>query len=270
MTALLSVDDISLQIGGTRILEHVSFEVSPGETLGLIGPNGAGKSSILNCVAGIYEPQEGSVVFDGRSVYDVQPHALSSWGMARTFQAVSLDADATVRENVMLGADLRSTRKPVRVWWPHSRRATRRGADEAMELLNLTSIANSRAGSLPYGIQRSIELARAVAMKPTMLCLDEPTSGMSPIEKRAITELLISLRSTGLTLLIIEHDVPFMTGLCSRLVALNFGVVLATGTPGEVLASKEVIESYLHPTGVHELDHDDAIEVTVRDVIGER
>jgi ABC-type branched-subunit amino acid transport system ATPase component len=238
-----------LTINGTKILEDVSFDVAPGETLGLIGPNGAGKSSILNCVGGIYQPQAGSIRFRDRDVFDVRPHALSSWGMARTFQAVSLDADATVRENVMLGADLKSTRRHVRVWFPHSSRTCRRDADEAMELLGLTSLADARAGGLPYGIQRSVELARAVAMRPTLLCLDEPTSGMSPAEKRSIADLLTGLRESGLTLLVIEHDVPFMTGLCHRLVALNFGVVLAEGTPSDVLASQQVIESYLHPAG---------------------
>jgi ABC-type branched-subunit amino acid transport system ATPase component len=249
MSALLSVDGITLTINGTRILEDVSFDVAPGETLGLIGPNGAGKSSILNCVGGIYQPQTGTIRFRDRDVFRVRPHALSSWGLARTFQAVSLDADATVRENVMLGADLGSTSRHIRVWFPHSRKASIRAADEAMELLGLTSLADARAGGLPYGSQRSVELARAVAMRPTLLCLDEPTSGMSPAEKRSIAQLLTTLRSGGLTLLIIEHDVPFMTGLCQRLVALNFGVVLAEGTPAEVLASQQVIESYLHPAG---------------------
>lgn len=254
MNTLLSVNDISLAISGTRILERVSFDVAAGETLGLIGPNGAGKSSILNCVSGIYKPQTGTITFGDREVFDVPPHALSSWGLARTFQSVSLDADATVRENVMLGADVKAMRKPLRVWLPHSRRASRRNADEAMELLGLTELGDARAGSLPYGIQRSVELARAVAMKPRLLCLDEPTSGMSPAEKRSIAQLLIELRQQGLTLLVIEHDVPFMTGLCHRLVALNFGVVLAEGTPQEVLASEQVIESYLHPTGNLEQD----------------
>jgi ABC-type branched-subunit amino acid transport system ATPase component len=260
MGALLSVDGITLRINGTKILEDVSFEVAPGETLGLIGPNGAGKSSILNCVGGIYQPQTGSIRFRDRDAFDVRPHKLSSWGMARTFQAVSLDADATVRENVMLGADVQSTRQPFRVWFPHSRQASRRDADEAMALLDLGSLADARAGSQPYGIQRSVELARAVAMKPTLLCLDEPTSGMSPAEKRSIADLLVALRDGGLTLLIIEHDVPFMTGLCDRLVALNFGVVLAEGTPSDVLASKQVIESYLHPAGNLEPGGSDAAD----------
>ncbi|HEX3650387.1 MAG TPA: ABC transporter ATP-binding protein [Pseudonocardiaceae bacterium] len=258
MNAMLSVDDITLTINGTQILENVSFEVAPGETLGLIGPNGAGKSSILNCVGGIYQPQSGSIRFRDRDVFRVRPHALSSWGMARTFQAVSLDADESVRDNVMLGADLGAMSRHTRVWFPRSRNASRRAADEAMALLGLTSLADARAGGLPYGIQRSVELARAVAMRPTLLCLDEPTSGMSPAEKRAIADLLTTLRQGGLTLLIIEHDVPFMTGLCQRLVALNFGVVLAEGTPSEVLASQQVIESYLHPAGDLGLDGADA------------
>jgi branched-chain amino acid transport system ATP-binding protein len=246
--SLLELDHVSLSISGTHILDDVTFGVEEGEILGLIGPNGAGKSSILNCAAGIYAPQEGDVTFEGRSVFGVAPHTLAAWGMARTFQAVSLDGSATVRENVMLGADLQLTRPALRTWLPHPRRKSRDAADRALELLDLTDYASEPAGRLPYGIQRSVELARAVAMEPTMLCLDEPTSGMSPPEKDAISALLVSLQSGGLTLLVIEHDVPFMTKLCHRLVALNFGSVLASGQPQDVLADPAVIESYLHPT----------------------
>ena len=250
MTALLDARGISKRFGGGQALSDVSFSIQRGAIYGLIGPNGAGKTTLFNVLTGIYAPDQGAFSFDGTSLAGRPSHAVAAAGIARTFQNIRLFANLSALENVMIGRHVR-TRAGV-IGAILRDRATR--AEEAaiegraVELLEYVGIrvrANDPAGSLPYGDQRRLEIARALATDPKLLALDEPAAGMNASETLALRKLLERIRADGITLLLIEHDMRLVMGVCDRVLVLDHGERIAEGEPSAVQRDAKVIEAYL-------------------------
>jgi branched-chain amino acid transport system ATP-binding protein len=248
---LLSVEDVHVRFGGVAALAGPSFGVVSGNVCGLIGPNGAGKTTIFNCISRLYTPHQGRIEFDGDDLLRRQPHEIASLGIARTFQNLGLVPSLTVRENVMLGADHRGKANFVTaaLSLPSVRREEaelRHEADEIMERLDLTAVADRVAGSLPFGALKRVELARALCGRPRLLLLDEPASGLSHEEVDRLADLLLELRSDyDLTLLLVEHHMAMVMKISDHVAVLNFGDVICQGTPSEVQHDPAVIEAYL-------------------------
>ena len=251
MNALLSVQELSLNFGGTRALDHISLEVREGEILGLIGPNGAGKTSLLNCICGFYRPSEGRIDFRNQRLENKPIAATARLGVARTFQTPHLSPDLTVLQNVLVGCHQHMGYS----WWRAAlavasvRRAERAASERAREILaflGLERYAERGVGQLSFAQQKKVEIGRALAAEPRLLLLDEPDSGMNPQEKDAISGLIRSLRNEHkITPVIVEHDLRMMTNLCDRLVALDFGTVLVQCTPADVLRDHRVVSAYV-------------------------
>lgn len=250
MNDLLRVEAVSKHFGGIKALTDVSFSVRKGEIFGVIGPNGAGKTTLFNALTGLYQPDTGAIELDGVSLYRRKPHQILKTGFARTFQNIRLFHNMTALENVMVGRHTRTTSGVLAalLHTVHNRKEERDCAAYAMQLLNRVGIgkhAHSLAKNLSYGDQRRLEIARALASEPKLLALDEPAAGMNPNEKNALRELMVSLRSEGLTLMLIEHDVKLVMGICDRLVVLDYGEKIAEGTPETVRHDPKVIAAYL-------------------------
>jgi branched-chain amino acid transport system ATP-binding protein len=229
---LLAVRDLTRHFGGIVALDRVSFDVEPGEIVGLIGPNGAGKTTAFNVVSGLDRPDGGDVLFDGRSIVRARPHRIARLGVARTFQNLQLFKTMTVEESVLIGGD--------------GGRGGRAGAAEALERLGLTAIARRPVSGLPYGTQKRVELARALAARPRLLLLDEPAGGLDHEEVRELAGLLTGLHGDlGLTVLLVEHHMQLVMSVSARVFVLDFGRVIAGGTPQEVQRNPAVIEAYL-------------------------
>jgi branched-chain amino acid transport system ATP-binding protein len=247
---LLEVDDVTLRFGGVVALNGVSFSLRKGEIFGLIGPNGAGKTTCFNAMTGVYQPTSGAIRFQGESIVGKKKHEITRGGIARTFQNVRLFPEMTALENVMVGADAHHKTSVLSALFrlPRHWREERSGRQRSIELLKFVGIVH-RAGdvsrNLSYGEQRRLEIARALATNPTLLCLDEPAAGFNPAEKADLLALIRRIRDTGVTVLLIEHDMRLVMGVTDRIVVLEFGRKIAEGTPAEVRDNPAVIAAYL-------------------------
>ena len=247
---LLRAQGIAKSFGGIIALQNVSISIERGAIYGLIGPNGAGKTTFFNVLTGLYTRDAGSITLAGVALGAITPDAAVRAGIARTFQNIRLFANLSVLENVMIG---RHARTRAGVWsamlrLPSQRREEAAIEVRARELLDFSGLAahaNTRAASLPYGLQRRLEIARALATEPQLLALDEPAAGMNASETRDLAELIRRIRDQGITVLLIEHDMKFVMGLCDRLLVLDYGAQIAEGTPAEVRADPAVIAAYL-------------------------
>jgi branched-chain amino acid transport system ATP-binding protein len=248
---LLVVDAVTCRFGGVVAVDAVSFAVPQGELFGLIGPNGAGKTTLFNAITGLSLPSSGRLWHRNEDVTGLAPHRVAERGIARTFQNVRLFGELSALENVMIARHVRTRSGLVTGVLGlgaarQEERATRQRAMELLELVGLADRPTERARNFPYGDQRRLELARALALEPELLLLDEPAAGMNPGEKRALTDLIRTIRTQfGLTILLIEHHVPLVMDLCERVAVLNFGELIALGPPAEVQENPAVVEAYL-------------------------
>jgi branched-chain amino acid transport system ATP-binding protein len=249
--AFFEVRGLSVQFSGLVVLQDANLVINHSEIVGLIGPNGAGKTTLFNCISGTLRPQNGRIIFNGRDITGMTPHRRSRRGIGRTFQTVKLFGNLSVRENILIGCHARMSTGLFSdgLHLPRSARA-QRGAtavvDEILELLGLGAIDSRLAGELPLGQQRLVEIGRALATRPRLLLLDEATSGITAAETGELVTLLRALRSHyQLSLLVVEHDISLVMSLCDFVYVLDFGRMLASGSPAEVRANPAVVEAYL-------------------------
>jgi branched-chain amino acid transport system ATP-binding protein len=248
---LIEVSDITLRFGGITALNGVSFDVQRGELFAIIGPNGAGKSSIFNCLNGVYRPQQGSIRFDGQEIIGRRPVALARLGIARTFQNLGLFSTLTVLDNLMLGRHhlMHTGFLAGALWFGKARReevAQRRRCEEIIELLELEPYRFQHVALLPYGVRKRVEVARAMAMEPAVLLLDEPAAGMNLEETEDMARYIREINEEWkVTVLLVEHDLQLVMDLAHRVMAVDFGRLLAVGAPEDVRVNEDVVRAYV-------------------------
>ena len=261
--AILQARGVTMRFGGLVAVDNVDLTVNEGEIVGLIGPNGAGKTTFFNCLTGLYKPTEGEVTFDG-SVLPPKPRAVVMAGMSRTFQNIRLFANMTALENVMVGRYCRTSSGPLTsiLHGPKFRREeahTRARAQELLDYVGLGGSTEHLARNMPYGDQRRLEIARALATDPKLVLLDEPTAGMNPQETRDAENLIFKMRDSGLAILVIEHDMRFIFNLCDRVLCMVRGAALVEGTAEQVQSDPRVIEAYIGTPESLEAPDDDLL-----------
>lgn len=248
---LLEVKDVSIQFGGLKVIEKMNIGINPGELIGLIGPNGAGKTTAFNLISGIYQPTHGTITFDGEQISGLKAYEVARRGVIRTFQNIRLFPTLSVLENILV-----SMHKTCSYGLPASFLQTpgffkvevsyREEAMKLLKIFNLHGLWDHEAGSLPYGVQRKIEIVRALAGKPKLILLDEPAAGMNHSETHELMNLIQKIRKDfNLAVLLIEHDMKLVMGICERIVVLDHGVVIAEGLPTQIQNNQKVIEAYL-------------------------
>ena len=249
--SMLAVKQITRRFGGLVAVNEVSFDVHNQEIFGLIGPNGAGKTTLFNLITGLIEPSSGQIFAQSQLISDLKPHQIAAKGIARTFQNIRLFGELSALENVIVGRHLHTKSNFVTgiLGLPQANQAEKKAKQKAKELIELVGLGDrvsEKAKNLSYGDQRRLEIARALALEPSVLLLDEPAAGMNPNEKQVLSEFIRDLRTQfNLTIILIEHHVPLVMGLCDRIAVLNFGKLIALGQPEIVRNDSAVIEAYL-------------------------
>jgi branched-chain amino acid transport system ATP-binding protein len=247
---MLSLSGLSKSFGGLQVLQNVTFTIPERGIVGLIGPNGAGKTTLFNLITGLLVPGEGRIEFLGRELNGMAPYQVTRCGVARTFQNIRIFKEMSILENVVVAVRPQHKYSPARVLLssggsPHSKRREEELARELLRRVGLVNRDEQSAGTLSYGEQRRLEIARALATSPKLLLLDEPAAGMNPVEKQQLMDEVIKLDQSGVSILLIEHDMSFVMGICKQIIVMDFGRVIAIGSPEQIRQDPRVIEAYL-------------------------